>query len=290
MTRQKGCVKKMQFVAIVALFVLATLGFIFSCIYSFLFIKNELINDSSNSLKEIQLLESSSKSLASLQILFWTQINRYYKIWGAKRKTIVFPVCISIINNGLALVELITKVVQTAQSFSGFEDDDISMDRVLVLGFYAQKSFLAVNFFTNLFIPLMIGKLKKILHYHYYPFIDLQSLAGRIWWIGHQVSKFLPMGKFHLTKHVMAICLESGIMYPLALIPALVFGVFNEDLKVGLDGLFAALIQVVGIAPTFIIRDCVIPVVNHMPYTACAQAYCSCMKEKGRRFARHVRG
>ncbi|THU83970.1 hypothetical protein K435DRAFT_807093 [Dendrothele bispora CBS 962.96] len=78
-------------------------------------------------------------------------------------------------------------------------------------------------------------------------FISIMNNAGRIWWIGHQVSKFLPTRKFNLTRQSMAVCLESGIMYPLALIPTLVLIFVN-----GID-LTAILIQVVGIAPTFII-------------------------------------
>ena len=62
-------------------------------------------------------------------------------------------------HQGLALVELITQVVQLAHTYSGFiRGNDLSMERMLILGEYTLKSFLAVNFFTNLFIPLMIGK------------------------------------------------------------------------------------------------------------------------------------
>ncbi|THU81800.1 hypothetical protein K435DRAFT_808790 [Dendrothele bispora CBS 962.96] len=175
MTHRKGCVKRMQFIAIVALFALATLGFISSCIYTILSIKYDVINDGSGSFKGLQLLESSRVST----IVFGLYVlAKCYKIWGAKKKIIIFPVFISIINN-----------------------------------------------------------------------------AGRIWWIGHQVSKFLPRGKFHPTKHILAVCLESGIMYPLALIPALVFTfeTFSVQAAPSFDSLVAVLIQVVGIAPTFII-------------------------------------
>ncbi|THU92559.1 hypothetical protein K435DRAFT_800396 [Dendrothele bispora CBS 962.96] len=85
-------------------------------------------------------------------------------------------------------------------------------------------------------------------------FISIINNAGRIWWIGYQVSKFLPTKQFNLTRHIMAVCLESGIMYPLALTPALVL-IFrpHNDLSSNID-IVPVLIQVVGIAPTFIIN------------------------------------
>ncbi|THU96304.1 hypothetical protein K435DRAFT_797452 [Dendrothele bispora CBS 962.96] len=225
----------MQLIAIVALFVSATLGFIFSCINTFLDIKEDVIGDTPpNPGEEVPLRDSATIIIFGLYVSAKEQIQRCYKIWGAKRKIIVFPIFISIINNGLALVELITMMVEAIKLTLAFET---SMERLQILGEATLKSFLAVNFFTNLLIPLMI--------------------AGRIWWIGHQVSKFLPKNKFHPTRHAMAVCLESGIMYPLALIPALVLA-FEETVRLDTgfmdaSSLIPILIQVVGIAPTFII-------------------------------------
>ncbi|THU96532.1 hypothetical protein K435DRAFT_95053 [Dendrothele bispora CBS 962.96] len=157
-------------------------------------------------------------------------IHRCYKVWGAKKKIIVPPVFTSIINNGLALLAFIIDLVQSESAFA-YEGGIIA--KMAVLRVYTFKSFLVVNFFTNLFIPLMI--------------------AGRIWWIGYQVSKFLPLRKFNLTRYIMATCLESGIMYPLALLPALVLFFQPIDKLTASVDLIPVLIQVVGIAPTFII-------------------------------------
>ncbi|THU92552.1 hypothetical protein K435DRAFT_800389 [Dendrothele bispora CBS 962.96] len=84
-------------------------------------------------------------------------------------------------------------------------------------------------------------------------FISIMNNAGRIWWIGYQVSKFLPTRQFNLTRHIMAVCLESGIMYPLALIPALVINFSPPNSLSSNIDFVPILIQVVGIAPTFII-------------------------------------
>ncbi|THU83520.1 hypothetical protein K435DRAFT_425595 [Dendrothele bispora CBS 962.96] len=243
-THRKGCVKKMQLIAIVALFVSATLGFIFSCIYTFLHIKEDVIGDILLTFpRRYPLWATSRITVFGLYVSAnitadVVLIHRCYKIWGAKKKIIVFPIFILIINNGLALVEFIAMVVEVVKIANNIEiKETLAMGRLLDLGDSILKSFLAINFFTNLLIPLMI--------------------AGRIWWIGHQVSKFLPKNKFHPTRYAMAVCLESGIMYPLALIPALVLA-FKQTFKLDTSfmdalSLIPILIQVVGIAPTFII-------------------------------------
>ncbi|THU96309.1 hypothetical protein K435DRAFT_893076 [Dendrothele bispora CBS 962.96] len=236
-THRKGCVKKMQLIAIVTF-----------CIFIFLRIKMDVINNEPMPFEEYTLLDISRIIVLGLYVSAnitadVVLIQRCYKIWGAKKKIIAFPIFISIINNGLALVELITMVIGKVQTGVVLELGITTnfppgtVERLVYLGAATLKSFLAVNFFTNVLIPLMI--------------------AGRIWWIGHQVSKFLPKNKFHPTRHAMAVCLESGIMYPLALIPALVLAfvkIFRLDTKfMDAFSLIPILIQVVGIAPTFII-------------------------------------
>ncbi|THU91252.1 hypothetical protein K435DRAFT_909211 [Dendrothele bispora CBS 962.96] len=147
-----------------------------------------------------------------------SKISRCYKVWGAKKKIIAFPVLLSIINNGFALLEL-SSVIKTELS---------------PIVRYAAEIFLAINFSINLVIPLMI--------------------AGRVWWIGHQVAKFLPTGYINLRRRTIAVCLESGVMYPLALIPVLVFVCQKSpDFDVYVYAYIPILAQIVGIAPTFII-------------------------------------
>ncbi|THU83973.1 hypothetical protein K435DRAFT_929227 [Dendrothele bispora CBS 962.96] len=94
----KGCVNKMQLIAIVALFVFATLGFISSCIFSNLYIK---ISIALNTPKEYFLAECLSAIISTLYVLI-----KCYKIWGANKKIIVLPVFISIINNASFMTSL----------------------------------------------------------------------------------------------------------------------------------------------------------------------------------------
>ncbi|THU78794.1 hypothetical protein K435DRAFT_811256 [Dendrothele bispora CBS 962.96] len=205
LAHKKGHVKRMQSTAIVALFMLATLGFILSCIYAFLSIKENIMN------------YFVADTFSFDEVLFIQKL-RCYKIWGSKKKFIAFPVFISIINNEVGLL------VATNHA----------MEQIVLLGDDISKSFLIVNFFTNLFIPSMI--------------------VGRIWWIGHEVSKFLSQSKqFNFMKYSMAACLESGIMYPLALLPSVVMILLPWDASSSSVYYYPILIQVVGIAPTFII-------------------------------------
>ncbi|KAF5340825.1 hypothetical protein D9758_017058 [Tetrapyrgos nigripes] len=161
------------------------------------------------------------------QISFWC-----YKIWGCKKKVIIFPVLISAVNNGLGIVRTVSEVVQIKELLSNdFKLDlsDRNTVKIETLGNFTLKFFTAVNLFTNLFIPMMI--------------------AGRIWWIGHQAAKFMGTKKLSLTSRTLAVCLESAILYPLLLLWVVFYTALDN-----LPGDFIPiLIQIVGIAPTFII-------------------------------------
>ncbi|THU84681.1 hypothetical protein K435DRAFT_806503 [Dendrothele bispora CBS 962.96] len=215
-----GSVSRLHLTALVALFVLATLGFILSCINTSFLIKTAILlfSDNLSQLTNNTIVQASFgkvglhfEKFSILALILISEhsiiadtvlIHRCYKVWGAKKKIIVLPVFILIINNDTS--------------------EDITTEKLITLETYTSKSFLTVNFFTNLVIPFII--------------------AERIWWIGNQVSKFLPSRKFKLTRRTMAICLESGIMYPLALLPALVLTFQPIETLVYR-----------GIAPTFII-------------------------------------
>ncbi|THU96310.1 hypothetical protein K435DRAFT_797458 [Dendrothele bispora CBS 962.96] len=249
---RQGCVRKLQIIAIVALFAIATLGFIFSCISTNLSIKGDLI------LAGISSMVVSGLYILANIIADIILIHRCFKIWGSKKKVIALPVFIAIFNNvttkdshleGFALAQLTLGILRLEQLEDLFLH--FSMGLTILQGLSGVDPgllwpFLVVNFFTNLLIPLMIGDCQSL--FAITKFDDLSS-AGRIWWIGRQVSKFLH-SRFNPTRHSIAVCLESGIMYPLALIPALVInlGLFHVQVF-----LIPILIQVVGIAPTFII-------------------------------------
>ncbi|THU81538.1 hypothetical protein K435DRAFT_808986 [Dendrothele bispora CBS 962.96] len=102
-THKKRDVKRIHFIAIIALFMIATLGFIFGCIEAVLAVKSRVLSNGLSSFRDLRLYYYSRLARLSLDyilrqtlspILYWC-----YKIWGSKKKIIVFPICISIINN-----------------------------------------------------------------------------------------------------------------------------------------------------------------------------------------------
>ncbi|THU78869.1 hypothetical protein K435DRAFT_876162 [Dendrothele bispora CBS 962.96] len=140
-------------------------------------------------------------------------------------------------HQGLAFVEIIAGTVLTVNKTTAQDINSLPTlgGNYLTFENDAIILYLAVTLFTNLVITFMI--------------------AGRIWWIGHQISKFLPSRKFNLARQTMAICLESGIMYPLVIFAALVLTsqpVKRDTWPTELV-MFGILIQAMGIAPTFII-------------------------------------
>ncbi|THU84685.1 hypothetical protein K435DRAFT_870024 [Dendrothele bispora CBS 962.96] len=240
---KKGSVSRLHFAALVALFVLATLGFILDCIYTNFKIEMILIEVTNSSLEGSNTAVPPSLSVTLFVLHGLTNIiadiiliHRCYKVWGAKKKVIVLPVIISIINNGLAFGEIIAGTVLTVNKTTAQDINSLPTlgGNYLTFENDAIILYLAVTLFTNLVITFMI--------------------AGRIWWIGHQISKFLPSRKFNLARQTMAICLESGIMYPLVIFPTLVLS--SQAVKSNTPSQFfeaGILIQAMGIAPTFII-------------------------------------
>jgi len=76
--------------------------------------------------------------------------------------------------------------------------------------------------------------------------------AGRIWWIGRRASFFLSRGSRQTYKNVIAILLESGLVYPVSLIVTIVAFLAPGPTQSPLICI-AALYHIVGIAPTLII-------------------------------------
>ncbi|THU93373.1 hypothetical protein K435DRAFT_799785 [Dendrothele bispora CBS 962.96] len=82
-----------------------------------------------------ELMTKISGNVSTFVLGFYVSA-KCYNIWGAKKKIIALPLLVSSINNGLALGLL---------GFGGVNQETI-------------KIFLPVNFFTNLFLTLMIAQ------------------------------------------------------------------------------------------------------------------------------------
>ncbi|EEB99056.1 hypothetical protein MPER_01327, partial [Moniliophthora perniciosa FA553] len=75
--------------------------------------------------------------------------------------------------------------------------------------------------------------------------------AGRIWWVGRQAGKVLGKQMDSKFRTIVAILLESGMLYPIAIIVPLILGPSGTD--VSPVNLFPITYQVAGIGPTLII-------------------------------------
>ncbi|KIK62665.1 hypothetical protein GYMLUDRAFT_41580 [Collybiopsis luxurians FD-317 M1] len=144
-------------------------------------------------------------------------LYRCYIMWAAKKWVIIVPVIISAINAATAIAS-----VYCEQAFSE-------------VGILLFDVFLGVNLFTNLILTGLI--------------------AGRLWWIFHTTQQYLgcDFSNGKKMKNAVAIVLESGLLYPLALIPCIIFQTypgftFNDDPVVE-----PLLTVIVGIAPTLVI-------------------------------------
>ncbi|KAF5355501.1 hypothetical protein D9758_006429 [Tetrapyrgos nigripes] len=200
-------------------------------------------------------------------------ISRCYVIWGSRKIIVLVPAFLSIVDTGehylrlllyssdndeeaLSVVTLIAYIVEQAAlmgskgivaseaektiSIEGINSESFS--RAIFIEDKISKAVLAVNFFTNLLIPLMIINA-----------LNLTTLqAGRIWWIGRQASVLIPR-ETKLIKRTIAICLESGMIYPIAILVVLIVNTSGILAWSGDTGMIAVLTQVVGIAPTFVI-------------------------------------
>ncbi|KAJ7579892.1 hypothetical protein C8J56DRAFT_950290 [Mycena floridula] len=75
--------------------------------------------------------------------------------------------------------------------------------------------------------------------------------AGRVWWITHQAKELLPKNAKKRYDTVVAILLESGVLYPVVLIVAAITfaagGTISSRVFIGL------MYQVVGISPTLLL-------------------------------------
>ncbi|KAK7473118.1 hypothetical protein VKT23_001219 [Stygiomarasmius scandens] len=162
-------------------------------------------------------------------------IHRCYLVWGSRKWVLILPILASTVINsvGLAAAGMRTKGKADTSIESNFQ--------LYNKGIHYQLAFYYANAVVNFILTLMI--------------------AGRIWWVGRQTQASLGYSRESRILNdkymaIIAISLECGILYPIALIVhAAVEG--NTD-KISIPvNLTPVVIQFAGIAPTLIIvRTC----------------------------------
>ncbi|KIK62686.1 hypothetical protein GYMLUDRAFT_242331 [Collybiopsis luxurians FD-317 M1] len=142
-------------------------------------------------------------------------------MWAARKWVIIGPAVISVINAGLGIASV---------TFEGISHRNI-------------KSELALT-------PASITwDMKRFSHDNFNP------LAGRLWWISRATRQYLghDLSSGKRMKNVVAMVIESGLLYPLALIPSIIV----QTLRITAVGKVFPLQEplltvIVAIAPTMI--------------------------------------
>ncbi|ESK87377.1 hypothetical protein Moror_11685 [Moniliophthora roreri MCA 2997] len=156
-------------------------------------------------------------------------LHRCYVIWGSS-KWIAFPLIFVILS--LAICE----TVSIAFIVIGASDTtDPAKRRLYFQGNIIDSAFWLANMAVNMILTLLT--------------------AGRIWWISREARKHL--GPAIKTKYntIVAIILESGILYAIFLTTTVVYELLADPEVHGLApfSFFVIVYQVAGIAPTLII-------------------------------------
>ncbi|KAJ3930581.1 MAG: hypothetical protein NXY57DRAFT_1062385 [Lentinula lateritia] len=152
-------------------------------------------------------------------------VYRCYAMWSSRTYVISGLTIISLVNTTVAIfATVLTK--DNIGNLLTTKGDSVSIQVADTIISYA---FLSVNLFTNLLLTGLI--------------------AGRIWWMDRAIQRSLTTANHETDLNTMvAIILESGLLYPIALIICLVLSVYEGTVET-----FSLLTLIVGIAATLII-------------------------------------
>ncbi|KIK57250.1 hypothetical protein GYMLUDRAFT_247208 [Collybiopsis luxurians FD-317 M1] len=202
-----------------------------------------------NILEEVILLMYSLANIVADAILLF----RLYAVWGRRRSVLVVPVIVVILNNILAIIDTairlrVNVMVDGPEKNQSMSDSDMFWaENATVMTF----TFMIVNLVVNTLVTGLIGESPNILGSLHFIHILLAFLeAGRIWWISRNINALYGRkGSQRKYARVVAIILESGVLYPVSILVALVI---TQRIPTS-PNLFAILAEVVAIAPTLII-------------------------------------
>ncbi|THU81271.1 hypothetical protein K435DRAFT_972404 [Dendrothele bispora CBS 962.96] len=153
-------------------------------------------------------------------------IHRCYVIWGSQKRIGLPLIILSFMINGLGLAINLIDIAETShRELSYLRPIDLTMSNVFDIS----------NAVVNSFLTLMT--------------------AGRIWWISRQARPMLETERVKKYNTIVAVILESGIIYPLALIiDACVVFTVDSSINGVVPIVTTPLVwQAAGIAPTLII-------------------------------------
>ncbi|KAK7032482.1 hypothetical protein VNI00_013050 [Paramarasmius palmivorus] len=179
-------------------------------------------------------------------------IHRCYVIWGSRKRVALILGVLSLAINAFGIVT----IVQSGIGISNTNSE--SKYQLFLRASTLNTGYNIANAIINVIITSMTGLLFNLHGFIPYQWHDADSLqAGRIWWITRQARAVMGAVVNHRYKTIVAIIVESGLLYPLFMVPYLVLAIGYEfgDNTFGLLPInFTPIIwQVAGIAPTLII-------------------------------------
>ncbi|ESK87373.1 hypothetical protein Moror_11697 [Moniliophthora roreri MCA 2997] len=156
-------------------------------------------------------------------------LHHCYVIWGSS-KWIALPIVFIMVS--LAICDVVASILGTI-GVNNFADP--AKVQLYLQGGKIDQAFWLANMGVNITLTLLT--------------------AGRIWWISHEAQKHL--GPAIKTKYntIVAIILESGIIYPIFLTANVINEALTNPDGTGLSifSLWVVVYQIAGIAPTLII-------------------------------------
>ncbi|KAF5389167.1 hypothetical protein D9757_004979 [Collybiopsis confluens] len=167
----------------------------------------------------VESIYVAANTVADALILY-----RCYVVWMSRKWIIVGPIILCAINTGGAIASVVfhQKTITFQEIFAH--------EKFNVAGFSLFEAFMGINLISNLI---------------------LTGLIGRLWWIARAARKTLVYDKSDKKgSSAIAMILESGLLYPLALIPTLVMRMTYDSLVLSPEPLLTI---IVALAPTLII-------------------------------------
>ncbi|KAJ3919780.1 hypothetical protein F5877DRAFT_66304 [Lentinula edodes] len=216
-------------ISLLVLFVLATAGIIVS-VYDVENVIQEFVvvgfTELSPESREVDLVRYRTAIGALYSTANWVAdmilVYRCYHVWNGKLWVSLIPAVLMVVNAGISYAAVATIQIGSNELFATSHSDEVNAGDDL------NYVFLGINVFNNLLLTGLI--------------------AGRIWWLNRIHSRLLGTeGRDKRLNAIASMFVESGTLYPIALIVCLIIQVKGSPATMD-----PILLQIVGIVPTLI--------------------------------------
>ncbi|KAJ3882884.1 hypothetical protein F5051DRAFT_246196 [Lentinula edodes] len=216
-------------ISLLVLFILATAGIIIS-VYDVENVIQEFVvvgfTELSPESREVDLVRYRTAIGALYSTANWVAdmilVYRCYHVWNGKLWVSLIPAVLMVVNAGISYAAVATIQIGSNELFATSHSNEVNAGDDL------NYVFLGINVFNNLLLTGLI--------------------AGRIWWLNRIHSRLLGTeGRDKRLNAIASMFVESGTLYPIALIVCLIIQVKGSPATMD-----PILLQIVGIVPTLI--------------------------------------